>query len=101
MFFAYQVKNHDNKIKDRELREWYDVLKTRNEWKNERWIIMKKHYIINHKKIMKKLMQVKEIIKIVVKVKRYRGWFKGIIMAKESNSDEENSSDKRHGHELS
>ena len=36
MLYACRVKNHDDKIKDQELRKCHDVLKTRKKRKNER-----------------------------------------------------------------
>ena len=47
MLFAYRVKNHDDKIKDRELREWYDILEIRNKWK--KWEISYNEKILYYK----------------------------------------------------
>ena len=67
------MKNHDDKIKDQELREWHDVLRARNERKNERRVIMKGHHVVSRKKIVEKLTQAKEATKAAAKAKRRRG----------------------------
>ena len=95
MFYVYWVKNHDDKIKDWELKKCHDILKTRKKCKNEKWIIMKRYYIMIHKKIMKKLIQVEKVVKVMMKIKRFREWFRKNVVVKESNFDEKSNFDKR------
>ena len=72
ILYTYWMKNHDDKIKDRELKKCHDILRVRKKHKNERWAIMKKHHVVTHKEIMKKLMQVEEVVNVMMKIKRSR-----------------------------
>ena len=101
MLHACRVKNHDDKIKDRELRECHDILGARKERKNGRRIIMKGHHVVTHKETVEKLMQAEEAAKAAVKAKRSRGRPRKNVVAKEPDSDEESNSDEEGGRERS
>ena len=52
VLYACRVKNHDNKIKDRELKECHNVLGARKERKNRTRVIMKGHNVVSRKEIV-------------------------------------------------
>ena len=95
------MKNHDDKIKDQELKECHDILGARKKYKNERWVIMKRYHVMIHKKIVKKLIQVEEVVKMMMKIKRFRGWFRKNVIVKELNFDEKSNFDKENEYEYS
>jgi hypothetical protein len=101
MLYACRVKNHDGKIKDRELKECHDVLGARKERKNGRRVILKGHHVVIYKETVDKLVQAEEAAKAAAKAKRPRGRSRKIVVAKEPDSDEESNSDEEGGCECS
>ena len=79
----------------------HDILKIRKKCKNEKWIIMKKYYIMIYKKIVKKLIQIEKVVKIMMKIKRFKEWFRKNVVVKELNSDEKSNFNERNEYEYS